>query len=480
MTKASNHSAAPVTVKVPVEWTQRDIPVNLIDLDPQNSRLLTRERLGQKQILEKLIAQEEVLELARSIIKDGGIHPHESIIVVKKEGRYLVVEGNRRSAAIKIILNPSLLPPKQQGRISDVPIPLKKKLANLPAKIAPSIADAAPLISALHTKNAKRSWSAAAKAFHIGRLADQGLNVTQIAKAENLKEGIVKKALLSHRLLGIAETNPDLNEQEMAILRNPRLKVNPFTRVFTLGWMSKRFPIKINDDGKIEHKGFHAEETRRIVNYMARNLLLPAEGGKPRYDTRTPEGTILGEIEAKHKDIYDIINKYSKPTAATTLSTATIPPARAIPNKSLKKHDYFQGLYPGKIKNNDALVQAIVELTTIDIGRFPSSALFLQRTVTEGCLAHAMKELGLWGDYMSTQKDGKYGLDSLVEYCKINAEKIWRNPKDFRQHLGDWGRSKFLADKTAHALIRGSATLARDAATHIRPIIEGILREDYK
>ena len=82
----------------------RRIPVDKLLLDSKNPRLPERLRGGsQSQILNYLHAQGVLEELAQSYL-DNGFFQHEPLIVVRRdEESYIVVEGNRRLSALKIL-----------------------------------------------------------------------------------------------------------------------------------------------------------------------------------------------------------------------------------------------------------------------------------------------------------------------------------------------------------------------------------------
>src|ERR1700676_1573052 len=60
-------------------------------------------------IIRKLIKYEDVADLARKIAKTG-LLPGERIITVQENGQSVVLEGNRRICACKLLLSPNLVP----------------------------------------------------------------------------------------------------------------------------------------------------------------------------------------------------------------------------------------------------------------------------------------------------------------------------------------------------------------------------------
>ncbi|MDY5506146.1 MAG: hypothetical protein SPG17_04750, partial [Schaalia hyovaginalis] len=87
-----------------------------VHLDPKNVRLEVADAKVEADIIEDLFANEDALGLVEGICKVGYL-THETPVVLKRGGKYVMVEGNRRLAALKAIQNPMLVP-DYQARIS--------------------------------------------------------------------------------------------------------------------------------------------------------------------------------------------------------------------------------------------------------------------------------------------------------------------------------------------------------------------------
>ena len=61
-----------------------------------------------RDIVATLIEHEDVLALAKSIVDFGGLYPNERLIAVDEDRERVVVEGNRRLAALKLLHSPGL------------------------------------------------------------------------------------------------------------------------------------------------------------------------------------------------------------------------------------------------------------------------------------------------------------------------------------------------------------------------------------
>jgi hypothetical protein len=86
----------------------RTVAVDELTLDLENYRIPVRST-DENAALNYLYAEEEVYETARLIIRDG-YFDNEVPIVVKDGSTYVVLEGNRRVGALKVLRDPTLIP----------------------------------------------------------------------------------------------------------------------------------------------------------------------------------------------------------------------------------------------------------------------------------------------------------------------------------------------------------------------------------
>ena len=78
-----------------------------------------------QELWEKMDVREVVMSIAAS-----GFFPHEPLIVAQEDGKKVVIEGNRRLAAVKVLLNPSIL--EVEVDLPDITEDDKKALQELP------------------------------------------------------------------------------------------------------------------------------------------------------------------------------------------------------------------------------------------------------------------------------------------------------------------------------------------------------------
>src|SRR3954447_8458419 len=90
-----------------------DLPIEQLRLDPDNPRFVTdRDTTNLAEFLPWFNADADLLAVASSIAANG-YHAAEPLLVAPRDDgdeRLVVVEGNRRFAAVLILLDPRLVP----------------------------------------------------------------------------------------------------------------------------------------------------------------------------------------------------------------------------------------------------------------------------------------------------------------------------------------------------------------------------------
>lgn len=184
MAKQISHQAPAADAQAPFDFVGQDISVSKLLLDPNNYRFLDRKKFKkkannrsheesvQRAALESLEQSYQLDELKRSIITNGYV-PMERIIVVpyaSKPGQFLVIEGNRRVASLKSLLNEEregvlVLTPAQRASFSKIPCAVLKS-SGLSLKRAERI-----IMGIRHIAGPKE-WGAYQQALLVSELKD--------------------------------------------------------------------------------------------------------------------------------------------------------------------------------------------------------------------------------------------------------------------------------------------------------------------
>lgn len=151
-----------------------------VHLDPKNVRLETADAKVEADIMEDLFVNEDALSLVEGICKVGYL-THEVPVVIKRDDKHIMVEGNRRLAALKAIQNPMLVP-DYASRVSGLAALLtdRSMVAKVKVMVAPNQEDADQLVAAIHTGNLRRPWTPGRQAAFFQAQIDAGRDYSDL------------------------------------------------------------------------------------------------------------------------------------------------------------------------------------------------------------------------------------------------------------------------------------------------------------
>lgn len=135
-----------------------------LELDLTNPRFGLSKARGPDEALQFLFERADLKELWDSFAQKG-FERYEPLIAIKnKEGqKFTVIEGNRRLAAVKTMLEPSLLASFSKRAVPAIPPEHKESLLKLPVFVVGRREDAYDYIGFKHI-NGPSSWGSLAKA----------------------------------------------------------------------------------------------------------------------------------------------------------------------------------------------------------------------------------------------------------------------------------------------------------------------------
>lgn len=189
------------------------IPLSLLEFDPQNPRLPRNiDGNNELDVISYLIDEANIPELMMSI-GEQGYFDGEPLLVVESGNKYIVVEGNRRLCALKL-LNSSQLAPRSSKKIEEIKKTSPNKPTNIPCQKFYSRDQILSYLGYRHITGVNQ-WDAIAKARYLDQLYtkfaenEPSLTPTQIhqklAKVIASKSDYVAKLLTSLELLRFAD-----------------------------------------------------------------------------------------------------------------------------------------------------------------------------------------------------------------------------------------------------------------------------------
>lgn len=196
----------PTKAQTPSEFQTRKLNPLDLELDPQNPRL-TREEEGrsQEELLRIMIERFEADLLAKSIIASGYLHI-DPLIGYQHNSTVTILEGNRRVAAIKLLLKPELAPEKHQSKwqklSEQLPKNYRDELSTIPVDVYNdrNDIDLKAYIGFRHVTGVLQ-WPPLEKAGFIAQMVERGLTYEEIARRLGSYATHVERHYAAYRLV---------------------------------------------------------------------------------------------------------------------------------------------------------------------------------------------------------------------------------------------------------------------------------------
>lgn len=162
-------------------WPKQKIQITDLFLDPENIRLEVPVNAAPDVLLNDLFVNENAMQVLESIAASG-FFPDELPVVIKEKNKFVVIEGNRRIAALKVLARPELMPSK-----ASIVKKILKTAVTIPTMVevvvAPSREEVSHFLASKHTQNIKRPWRPLRQAYFYKAELERGKTVEQLRNA---------------------------------------------------------------------------------------------------------------------------------------------------------------------------------------------------------------------------------------------------------------------------------------------------------
>lgn len=215
-------------------WPTKRLPVASLYLDAKNPRL-GRETTARapRDIIQYLFDHDKAMEVAESIASRG-YFPNEPLLAIKENGRHVIVEGNRRLAALIALREPGLLEGSLQRQVERLSrqLPDRQQLAKVPVTIAPNRRATDRQIVGRHIGTPVLAWQAENRASFILEKLAEGYDNTELRDDLGFSLADIQQARQTRAIADMARSL-DLPDEVKAKLDNPRAKLfTTLERVF--------------------------------------------------------------------------------------------------------------------------------------------------------------------------------------------------------------------------------------------------------
>ncbi|VAW38976.1 Phage protein [hydrothermal vent metagenome] len=258
---SSKNNALPETVTY--------VQVSDLLLDPQNPRFPDALKgKGQEEILQRMIDRENITDLINSIGAQGYFHG-EPLLVVEQNQKYIVVEGNRRTAALILLQEPSRASRKKkliQRLVEDAEhIP-----ETVPVLIYPGRNAILKYLGYRHVTGIKK-WGPLEKARYLRILLESGNfdNVGENEKYRELARAIGSKSNYVKMLLAGLRLFDEIESQDFYDIDALDEQTLSFSLITTaIGYLSIAQFVGLEDSQDIIQAGLEADRLEVLIKWM--------------------------------------------------------------------------------------------------------------------------------------------------------------------------------------------------------------------
>lgn len=471
-------------------------PLN-IDLDPRNPRLPGLPQGASKvQIMEELFNTSKVREMAKSIAKSG-FYPDQRIVVIRKDsGRgFIAIEGNRRVAACKVLLDPGLAPERHSRVVKKWSVnadPFKQSFMKIPIVVAPNRLAATQMLAAKHLNQASIiSWSRYAQGrFAINSFAE-GQDIQEVMEETGLSESDLRTSIQEARMfelfLGLSWTADEKSIIEQHLEKFP---IESLRRILRNSATHEAFgSIFFDEDGWIVFS-WERESIEPVLKRFLFDTFAPLAGTKKvSYNSRT-----LNDTPGVRKYLNTLPSEIKPAPSKMQVSAKDLVPEPKVPDNtpapvkppSSKKPvtkprpSKVPALPPNidMLLKNDKAEALLDELQTIIPEDFAHATGLLLRSLLEIALIARIKKVGKWADCMSkfaSDRNLVPTLNHLLKYaaaCELTIVDASLRGSLSNQEAVPKRLFNLVAHNDQHIFGKEQA---RDSANKLTPLLRALL-----
>jgi len=247
------------------------IDVDKLLLDEKNPRIpLNKRKLSQDELVAYVADHYFALTIARSISAHQ-YFPSEPLIAIpgSKSGEFVVVEGNRRLSALKLLLHPELRSGldsrKEWDSLLTTNVPSK-----VPVVVVKKRRDVAPIIGYRHISGIQQ-WDSDAKARYIADQVDDGLSFKETAGEVGESENAVRMHYRNHHIGQQAEELKGKQKISPEALQAMKRDFGTFTRAMQSGniltFIGAPSPAKV-EKGKLPVPAAKKDALKEMVEML--------------------------------------------------------------------------------------------------------------------------------------------------------------------------------------------------------------------
>lgn len=375
-------------------WKTKQIKVTNIRLDSKNPRIpVSTETLSQRDLIHHFVSNYKIYELAKSIAEDG-YFPDERIVGIEEGDSFIVLEGNRRVTALKVLYNTDLVPEEMKKRFNNlVNEHGRTSIVKLEALIAPNRESATKLILEKHTQQSVLNWSTLMQAEFYYRMIEDGKTVDEISQLYNLTPSTIQRFLRMCKMHSLS-TQLDLGDDiKRKVEDTQTFPITVLERIYESPEMRKHLTLS-DDLNKIscqqaQFKDAYAKITTDVANGKETSRTLNKADDIKRYIGDLKKSVKITKIKSSTPIKSLFKGKGIAKRTALKSEAMTSPPKER--SKSLPKGLFNATGVPFRIDGATSLRKFYIELRGLPVKTYPNTSAILMRVFVEKSCRHYLK-----------------------------------------------------------------------------------------
>ncbi len=285
-------------------WKTRLLSIANLKLDVRNPRFSyqSSRTLNQTEIIKYLITNHAVYDLAKDIAINGYLI-NEEPIVCKEGDNYVVLEGNRRVAACKIILDPYKYLSAQKAKELSKYGPISDKIS---CKVSPTRQDADTLIYNKHTGIPLQKWDKVSQdAFLYNLIQNENLTIEGTSLKLNVTPSEIRKAL---RRYSVHQYSIKLFAElpyELERIQEQGFPITTFERFYDDARGAEFLGIKFDKNCNIQ-KRLPAAEFDKRFKFIVEQILNQSLTSRTFNNEEDKKSYIRDCVESQDKVLFDL------------------------------------------------------------------------------------------------------------------------------------------------------------------------------
>ena len=407
-------------------WQSKRLSVASLFLDEKNPRLGQETSVqAPREIIQYLFDHDKALDIAQSIATHGYFE-NEPLLAIHDGNHYVVVEGNRRLAALKALKQPGLLSGSVGKKVERLARNANfEQLSTIPVTVAPDRRATDRILAVRHIEKPVLAWQAENRASFILSKLEEGYSNEELYDELGYTDHDIQKARQTRAIAEMTRAL-DLPKEIKAKIDNPRVKLFSTLGRVIESLVGREF-LKVEPD--INH-GLRGNTSKKEFMRAFRHLVTDITVRRETSRTLNNNENIRDYFEQRNPNA--VATKKQRTFIPEDIITGKPSAPTPKPKTQEKTKKTSQSIIPSNFKvkyGHDRLIDIRKELISLKRDRFPNAGAVLLRVFLELAIKDYLDRTGrlqkIMNDLKSKNKlpqNGRLPMRQLTKEMKLSQK----------------------------------------------------------